>query len=328
MNYTPSTIVRAALLIIMTGLMGSAQTQESIDAYPSKPVIIISPVAGASATDTSFRLYTQNITAATGKQFVIDPKPGVGGTLAGTYVARAAPDGYTLMAVNSAFTIIPSAYPNLSYDTIRDFSPIVILTKQPYLLLINPASPYQTLPDYIAYARGHPGDLNFSTLGQGGASHLPGAMLHNMTNTKVTFVHYRNNQKTLDLISGRVHATVLSYGTSIAHLKAGKLRAIAITSTQRLGLLPDVPSISEYVPGYDFSNWIGMVAPAKTSPAIVEKLNDMFVKVGRDPEINRKLAIDGSITNSGTPEQFKQLIAIETVRWRKLIEDTGIKIEQ
>ena len=304
--------------------------QSAIDAYPSKPVTIISPFGTGGSVEIEIRMYLQHILESTGKIFLFDAKIGGGGTVGMAYVAKAAPDGYTVVAASSSITIAPSFYPNLAYDNVRDFSPISLLSKKVYVMIVNPSSPYRNLAEYLAYAKAHPGELNFGTAGRGGATHLPGEMLHYLTNTRVTFVHYKTPpQRLQDLMADRVHAAVGTFTLVNGLIKAGKLRAIAVTTRERDPLAPDVPTMEEQgVPGYDISSWTGLSAPARTPPAIVGKLNAMFAGAVRNPDVARKLVADGAIMVGSSPEQFRQVIATETERWRKLITAAGIKPEE
>ena len=298
--------------------------------YPAKPVTLISPFGAGGSVEQEFRLYTQHILENTGKRFLIDARVGAGGTVGANYVAKATPDGYTLLAVSSAFAITPSVYPNLPYDNNRDFAPVSLLTKHVYLLVVNPNSPFRNAADYVAAARARPGELNFGTAGIGGATHLPGELLHYLTKTRVTFVHYKTPpQRVLDLVAGRIDAAMGSFTLMLPQVRTGKLRAAGVSSNQRVPLLADLPTLEEQgAPGYDFSSWVGLIAPAKTPPAVVSRLNALFAAAARDPEVFKKLEADGTIAVAGSPEQFRQFIAVETERWRKLFADTGLRLEQ
>lgn len=317
----------AGVLIAMlpTAAFGQAQA----DDYPSRPVIIVVPSDGTGTVDSETRLFAQSVAEKSGRTFLIENKGGAGMTIGTAYVAKARPDGYTLLSTNAAFVITPSIYPDIPYDNIRDFAPITLLDKHIYVLLVHPSAPIRSVGDYIAYARRNPDELNFSTTGVGGVAHLAGALLHYMTNTKVTFIHYKApSQRLLDLMTGRVNASVTAPLNAMPLMKSGKLRAIGITSNQRIALLPDLPTIAEQgVPGYEYGSWGGLVAPARTPRAIINKLNAMFVQAVKDPNVIEKLESDGTIMVGNTPEQFRQYIATETDRWRKLIKATGMKIE-
>ena len=323
--------VPALLSLAVAAILSASavRAQAPADDYPSRPVTLISPFGAGGSVEQEFRLYMQHILETTGRRFIIDSKVGAGGTVGAGYVAKAAPDGYTLLAASSTVAIAPSVYPNLPYDNQRDFAPVSLLTKHVYLLVVNPNSPYRTAAEYIAAARARPGELNFGTAGLGGGTHLPGELLHYLTKTKVTFVHYKTPpQRVLDLVAGRIDAAVGSFPLLMPQVRAGKLRAVAVTSNQRVQLTSDIPTLEEQgVPGYDFSSWVGLIAPARTPPAIVNKLNSLFVAAAKDPGVFKKLEADGTIAVAGSPEQFRQFIAAETERWRRLFADTGLKLE-
>ena len=322
-------LLPAAVCSLVVLPFGIALGQGAVDDYPSRPVTIVVPSDGNSTINTETRLFTQSITARTGKTFVIENKGGAGTTIGTAFVAKSKPDGYTLLSTNAAFVITPSIYPDLSYDNVKDFAPITMLDTHVYVLLVHPSAPFRSVRDYIAYARRNPEELNFSTTGVGGVTHLAGALLHYMTRTKVTFVHYKApNQRILDLMSGRVNATITAPLNAMPLMNAGKLRGIGITSSVRIPLLPDLPTVAEQgVPGYEFGSWGGILAPARTPSVVIGRLNAMFVQAVKDPEIVRKLESDGTIMVGNRPEQFRQHIVLETDRWRKLIKATGMKID-
>ena len=323
----PAAVMAAAFFALHAGNVLS-QSSSTPDDYPSKPVTIVVPYEGGGVVETEFRLYMQSIRESTGKQFIMDLKAGAGTTIGTAYAAKAAPDGYTLLTVNSPFTIAPSLYPDLPYDNIRDFAPISLLTKHAFLFVVNASSPFKSIQDYVGSARARPDQMNYSTAGIGSASHLPGALLHFMANIRVTMVHYKNsNQRLLDLMAGRVDASAATFSLGMGSIRSGKMRAIAVTSRERVPVWPDMPTVAEQgVPDFDYSSWVGISAPARVPPAVISRLNGFFVKVLKDPVIIRKLEGDGTIMVGSTPEQFRQHILTETERWRRLIRETGIKL--
>ena len=317
--------------MIAAGLLaGRCLAQEQAGDYPAKPVTIISPYAGSSAVDVETRYYTDSIQATTGKVFIFDFKGGAGTTIGINYVAKASPDGYTLLASNSGLTITPAVYPDLPYDNIRDLAPITLLLKHPLVWVVNPALPFRTMGDYVNYAKAHPNELNFGTGGIGSSTHLPGELLHYLSNTRATMVHYKvPSQKTLDIIGGRIQSAVFSFVTAMPLAKAGKLRILGVTTNKRLAQYPEIPTIEEQgVAGYDFSSWGGLLAPGRTSPAIVNRLNGMFVTAGRDPAVIKRLESDATIMVGSTPAGFRDLIATETARYRKLVTEAGVKLNE
>lgn len=311
-------------------LPGAVFSQGTADAYPSKPVMVIVPYATGGPVDREGRLYSAKLSKLMGQQFVVDSKPGAGTTIGTAYVARAKPDGYTLLVVAASFTTFPAVYKELPFDTMKDFAPVSLVSKRAIVLVAHPAFPAKTFPEYVAYARANPGKINFGTSGAGGVSHLGGAWLHGATNTKVTFVHYKGTGALMpDLLAGRLDVTPAAFLVSLSMIKSGKLRALALMNKERSDLLPGVPTIAEQgIPGYDYASWTGFIAPAATPAAIVNKLSEALAKVAKDPDVVAMLAGDGGMPVGGTPAQFRQFLVAETDRWRKVARDGGIKLEQ
>ena len=320
--------MRSPLPLLFTLLAASGAAFAQSD-FPTKPVTVSIPNPGGSTMDTEVRIFTQSIMEATGKTFLLDYKPGAATTISTGYVAKARPDGYTMLATNASFAIASAAFTDLPYDNIRDFTPITLLDKHPYLLLVNAASPFKSVSDYVAYARANPEKLNYSTSGAGSVTHLSGALLHTMSNTKVTYIHFKSAaQRILDVVAGRIDASMTAPITAVPLMNAGKLRAIGITTDHRIPLLPDLPTIAEQgVPGFEFTSWIGTFAPAGVPAPVLNRLNQIWVATTKDPKVIKKLEADGTIAVAGPPEQFRQFIAVETERWRKLFADTGLKLE-
>ena len=296
--------------------------------WPSKPIVVTSAYDAGGIQGRVLALYFRSIQAATGKQFVMGYRPGAGTTIGTGYVAKSSPDGYNLFAASPAMTIMPSIYAELPFDPIGDFAPVSLLSKQASLLVVTATAPYTSLPEYISYARANPGKLNWGTGGAGSTSHLPGEYLHSLTKTKVTFVHYKSgNQRYTDTAGGTIDVTMGSLGNVAGLIKAGKLRALAVTTNKRVPSAPDIPTIDEQgVKGYDFSGWLGIVAPAKTPAAIIDRLNNWFVGAAKDPEV-RKTESDGSLILATSPGEFAQLLKAETAVWRKVIREGGLKID-
>jgi tripartite-type tricarboxylate transporter receptor subunit TctC len=311
-------------------MSGAALAQQPAEAYPSKPVVIVIPFAAGTSIDQAFRLYAQSIQESTGKQFIMNYQVGAAGSIGAAAAAKAKPDGYTLLAATSAIVITPFTYANLTYDHIRDFAPITLMLKQLYVLAAHPSVPFKDTREYIAYARANPEKINYATAGAGSSTHLPGALLHYMTDTRVTFIHYKAaTQRMLDLTAGRVDVTGATLTAALPHLKSGKLRSLGIASAQRTALYPEMPTIAEQgVPGYEYTGWNGLAAPAGTPTAIINRLHTMFVAAGKDPNVITKLEATGTVMVNSTPQEFRQHIAVETERWRKVIKASGIKLEE
>ena len=294
--------------------------------YPSKPVTVITPYPGGAATDVETRLYTQKLGEILKTTFVVDARLGAGGMLAVDSTMKAAPDGYTIMATTPAFTALPYVNENAHYDPVKDFAPVSMMSKTPVILCVNPALPVKNVAEYIAYAKSHPGELNFGTSGPGGLIHLGGAWLHSATGTKATFVHYKGSgPMQLDLVENRLQVSSSSPLAMMPMIKAGKLRAIGVTTAERSKLYPDIPSIGETVPGYDYSFWVGFVAPANTPAALVNALSGGFTQVARTPDIAKKMSDVSAETMGSTPAQFRQTLITESGNWRKVVQENGIK---
>jgi tripartite-type tricarboxylate transporter receptor subunit TctC len=317
--------IAAALLI--ASIPAAAWGQGAAGNYPAKPVMVVVPFDGDGSIQTEYRLYAQSVLEATGKQFLVENRGGAGGTIGTAYVARATPDGYTVLGTNTGFAITPAIYHDLLYDPLKDIAPVTLLSKKVFFLVVHPASPLNNVQDYIAYARAHPGEINFSTAGMGTTTHLPGALLHYVTRTTVTFIPYKApGQRLVDLMAGRVQAAVVSPVTGLANIKAGKMKPLGVTSSERIALFPELPTIAEQgVPGFEFSSWTGLFAPARTPVAIISRLNAFFVAATRDNKYTRQLDADGSILLGTTSEQFRQFVGSETKKYGDLIRDTGIK---
>jgi len=317
-------------LTFLPGFAGNATAQNPADSYPSKSATIIVSQAAGGPNDVEARLYAAKLSEILGQKFVVDYKPGAGTLLGTSYVAKAQPDGYTLLAVTAGFTIFPSAYKDLPFDVNKAFAPIALMSKKALVILVRPSFPARTFEEYIAYARANPGKVNYGTSGAGGGAHLIGAWAHSATNTRVTFVPYKGTPAiVLDMMADRMDLTAALVFVAMPLIKSGKLRALAITDDKRAKLLPDVPTIAEQgVPGYNYTTWMGFSAPAGTPVAIVNKLNAAFVRTAKMPDIISALEADGSEVVGSTPLQFSQLIANEVDRWRKVVRDAGIKFEE
>jgi tripartite-type tricarboxylate transporter receptor subunit TctC len=324
---SPGRFVLCAWAVSLGTCMNAVQAQSVADAYPSRPVAIIIPVTPGGGVDTEMRPYAQRLSENLGRPFVLDYKPGAGTTLGAAYVAKASPDGYTLLAATPGLVITPSFYANLTYDAEKDLAPVTLMTAKPQVMAVNPNLPIKTPAEYIAYTRANPGKLNVGTTGVGGSSHLSALWLDSVTGGKVTFVHYKGTGAMLtDLFAGRIDAVPMTIVLALSQAKAGKLRIIGNTGAQRLPLLPDLPSFAEQgAPGYDYISWVGVAVPAGTPAAIINKLRTELMKVGNAPDIHKRLTDDGAQVVISTPAEFGNLIKTEIVRWRRLVKENGIK---
>jgi tripartite-type tricarboxylate transporter receptor subunit TctC len=332
MQISPEVKVRyfqfAAGCVVMAALP-VAYGQGSAAPYPSRTVMMVVPFAPGGGTDIEGRTFANKLSENLGRQFVLDYKPGAAMTIGMSYAAKAAPDGYTVLFVSANYSLVPIAVKDLPYDPTKVFAPVSLLSKRSALMVVHPSLPAKNVKEYIALARARPGEINFATGGPGGIQHLTGAWLNSLTKTKTTFIHYKSSALMVpDMLAGRSHITPMSFPLGLPLVKSGKLRALGVASLERNPLMPDLPTFAEQgVPGFEYSTWLGLVAPAQTPAAIISKLNDELVKVARSPDVAQKLGDETRLIGS-TPEQFRQHIATETERWRKLVKEAGIKFDE
>ena len=305
-------------------------TGAAAQSYPIRPVTIIVPLAAGAATDIETRLYARKLSETMGQSFVTDYKPGAGTTLGANYVAKAAPDGYTLLALTGSFMASAALYPSLPFDPIKDLAPVALMSKDTGVIAAHPGLPYRSIPEYVAYAKANPDAINVATTGSGGGPHLSAAWFHGLTKTKVTFVHYKGAAAALpDLLTGRVHVMFVALQNIQGELKAGKLKAIGLSSGQRSALLPGVKTAAEQgVVGFDYANIFGISAPGAVPAPIIDRLAVELAKVAKSPDVLKILEGDGKLAIGSTPGQFRQLIASEIAVFKKIIQENGIKLEE
>ena len=304
--------------------------QVNAAAYPSRPVTLIVPFAPGASTDIETRLYARKLAENTGRAFIADYKPGAGTTIGTAYVAKSAPDGYTLLSFTSGFAGSAAIYKTLPYDPYKDFSPIALMSNRTVVLVSPATAPFKNLAEYIAYTRARPGEINVATPGLGSGPHLNMAWLHGLLNTRVTYIHYKGSAPAnMDLLAGRVHVMATALTASLANIRAGKLRAFAIGNALRSPLLPDLQTVIEQgVPGYDYSSPFGFVGPAGMPPALVSRINAELVKVAKSPDIIKTVEADGGMLVTSTPEQLRQKIVKDITLLKKIVQDTGIALEE
>ena len=316
-------------LAIAVLLSPPVAAQRPADSYPSRSVTIIVPFSAGAVTDLETRLYAQRLSELTGRTFVVDPKPGAGSMIGSAYVAKAPADGYTLLTATPALSIAPLLYKNLGFDPIKDFTFVSMMSKRAPLLLATPSLPAKNVAEYIAYARANPGKLNIGTSGPSGGAHLSMVWLHHSTNTKATFIHYKGGAPSFTALMGdEVHVAIGSLIAMMPQVRAGKARILGVTSAERVKVVPDIPTVAEQgVPGFEYAPWLGFAVPRATPAAIVARLNAELVSVAKTPELAARLADDATLMIGSTPEQFAQAVAAEAGRWRKLVDETGMKLE-
>jgi tripartite-type tricarboxylate transporter receptor subunit TctC len=296
------------------------------DTYPSRAVHLIVPQAAASSTDIHARLIGQWLQDHLGQAFVVDVKPGAGGNIGTEYVVRAPADGYTLLTVNSQNAISPALYPELTFNFIRDIAPIGQVSLAPMIMEVNPSVPANTVPEFIAYAKANPGKISMASAGVGGPQHLAGELFKSMTGLNLIHVPYRGSTPAVtDMLAGQVQLMFDVAPTALPQVKAGKLRPLAITTKARLDALPDIPSLSDFLPGYEAEGWLGMGAPTGTPPDIIATLNKQINAALADATIKERLSAIGVVVRGGSAADFSNFIASETAKWGKVIKDAGIK---
>jgi tripartite-type tricarboxylate transporter receptor subunit TctC len=295
-------------------------------AYPSRPVRLIVPLAPAGASDITARLIGQWLSERLGQQFVIDNRPGGGGNIGTEAVVRAPADGYTLLQVNLGNALNASLYANLNFNFIRDITPVACIARTPFVMVVNPSSPAKTVPEFIAYAKANPGKINMASPGIGSANHIFGASFAMMAGIDLVHVPYRGDFMA-DLLGGRVQVVFSAMAQSIEYIRDGKLRGLAVTTAARLDVLPDIPAMDEFVTGYEASGWQGIGAPKNTPTNIVNRLNNEINAIVADPQMKVRLLDMGFKPTFMTSAEFGKFIADETEKWAKVIKFANIKPE-
>jgi len=296
--------------------------------YPTRPVRLVVVAAPGTAPDILARLMGQWLSGRIGRQFVIDNRSGAGGNIGTEAVVKAAPDGYTLLLVSTSSAINATLFDKLNFNFIRDIAPVAGIMRQPLIMLVNPSFPAKTVPEFIAYAKANPGRINMASAGNGTSPHMAGELFKMMAGVDMVHVPYRGGVSALpDLLGGRMQMMFGSMAALIEYIRAGKLRALAVTTSKRLEVLPDIPTVGEFVPGYEATGFFGVGAPKNTPTAVIEKLNKELNAGLADPTIKARLAdLDGTEL-PGSPAEFGKLIAAETEKWAKVVKFSGAKVD-
>jgi tripartite-type tricarboxylate transporter receptor subunit TctC len=311
----------AAALPTLSGVAGA-------QGYPARPVRIIVGFAAGGTADIIARLMGQWLSERLGQPFIIENRPGGGTNIATEAVAKASPDGYTLLLVIETSAINATLYNRLNFDFIRDIAPVASISRFPLVMVVNPSVPAKTVPEFIAYAKANPGKINFGSGGIGTSPHVAGELFKMMTGVDLVHVPYRGAAPAVaDLLAGQVQVYFSNMASSIEHIRAGKLRPLAVTTATRSDALPDVPTMGEFVPGHEASSWAGVGAPKATPAEIVDKLNKEINAGLADPKIKARLADLGGTPLVGSPADFGKFIAEETEKWAKVIRAANIKAE-
>jgi tripartite-type tricarboxylate transporter receptor subunit TctC len=296
--------------------------------YPSRPVRIVVTFPAGSTSDILARLIGQWLQDRLGQPFVIENRPGAGGTIGTEAVVRASPDGYTLLLVAGAHTVNATLYDKLSFNFIRDIAPVASISRETSAMVVNSSLPAKTVPEFIAYAKANPGKINMASAGNGAPSHVAGELFQMMTGVNLVHVPYRGSPPALtDLLGGQVQVYFATLTSSIEYVRAGKLRALAVTTATRSEALPDVPTVSEFVPGYEASAVWGLGAPRNTPAEVIDQLNVEINAGLAEPKIKARLADFGGTVIAGSPTEFGKLLADETEKWGKVIRATNIKVD-
>jgi tripartite-type tricarboxylate transporter receptor subunit TctC len=296
--------------------------------YPSRPVRIIAPVAPAGANDIVARLMGQWLSERLGQSFIIENRPGGGNNIGTEAVVRAPADGYTLLLVGTPNVVNVTLYDKLSFNFLRDIAPVASIIRAPYVMAVNPTIAAKTIPELIAYAKANPGKLSMASTGTGSGAHVAGELFKMMTGVNLVHVPYRGGGPGLtDLLGGQVQLMFVSTVSSIEYIKTGRLRGLAVTTATRSDELPDIPTVSEFVPGYEASSWFGVGAPKGTPVEIIDMLNKETNAALGDPKMKARLADLGGTPLVGSPADFGKFIADETERWAKVIKFANIKPE-
>jgi len=298
--------------------------------YPAKPIKIVAPSTPGDAPDVIARLIADKLSPALGQQVVVENRPGAGGVVGSDYVAKAAPDGYTLIMGNAGSHGINAAvYAKLPYDIQRDFAPVSQVAVAPNVMVINPSVPANSVAEFIAYAKANPGKLSYASGGNGSSAHMSMELFKSMSGIDIQHVPYKGSSPALtDVVSGQVVAFIGNMPPTVPLIKAGKLKALAVTTKSRSALMPELPTITEAgLPGFETVAWFGVLAPAGTPPEVVNRLSAEIAKIAKSPEMREKLVAMGAEPVGSTPDEFKAVIDRDIAKWKPLAQKVGIKVD-
>lgn len=321
------TLVAAVLATTTVATVPTAAFAQPV--YPSKIITIVVPFAAGGTTDILARVIGQALSPELGQQVVVDNRAGAGGNIGAQLVARAPADGYTLfMGTVGTHAINQALYKKLSFSPINDFAPISRVANVPNVLVANPAQPFKTVPELIAYAKANPGKVNFGSSGNGSSIHLSGELFKSLAKVDMQHVPYKGSAPAVtDLLGNQIAIMFDNLPSSMQHIRNGKLRAIAVTTPKRSPELPDVPTIGEFVPGYEATSWFGLFAPAHTPQPVVDKINAALFKALGSADVKKKLSEQGAEPYVEKPAQFTAFIATETAKWSKVVKDSGASVD-
>ena len=310
--------------LVLAAFCGAAAAQN----YPAKTVRMVVGYPPGGPTDVLARIVSQKLTQTWGQQVIVDNRPGASGMIGAEFTARAAPDGYTLLMVPVTYAVTPSLFAKMTYDVEKDLSPVAQVAAAPFILVVHPTLPVKTVKDLIALDRRSPGQINFASASTGGMPHLAGELFNSMTGTKLVHIPYKGAAPaTTDLLSGQVTLMFNNMLSAMPQVKAGRLRAVAVTSSKRSAAAPELPTIAETVPGYEASGWYGAFAPASTSKELIGRLNAEMNRIMKMPDVTQRLAGDGVEAVGTTPEQFGAYLKQEVAKWGKVVKTSGAKAD-
>ena len=320
--------LRSAETALTVALVCAFGTPSQAQNYPARPIRIIIPFSPGGATDVPGRIIAQHLSEALGQQVLIDNRPGAGSTLGADVVAKASPDGYTLLLTATTHVISASLYKKLPYHALLDFAPIMQVGSGPNVLAVHPSLPAKSVKELIALAKAQPGKIDFASSGNGSSQHLFGALFMSMAGIKMTHIPYKGSaQATTDLIAGQVSVGFPGIAIALPHTRAGRLRALGVTSAQRSQAMPEVPTIAEAgVRGYAATLWLGLMAPKGTPQEIINRLHEALAKLLKQPEVERGFLATGTDVTTSTPEGFSRFVKSEYDKWAKVVKETGAQV--
>jgi tripartite-type tricarboxylate transporter receptor subunit TctC len=326
MSFLASFVRSAAFLIALIVFPLAANAQAWPTRQPIK-FIVVYPAGGAS--DVTARMIATKLSESIGQSVVVENKPGANGIIATEYVAKAAPDGYTILMANLGPNAInPVVYKKLPYDAVKDFSPITLTTIVPQIIVVAPTQPINSIAELIAYSKANPGKVTFASAGNGSSNHLSGELFNAMAGIKMEHVPYKGDAPGLvDVMSGQVTVALPTAIAAAPFVRSGQLRALAVTSNKRLASFPDIPTVAETVPGFEAVSWGGVMAPAGTPPAIINRLNSEILKILKMPDVAEKLKGFGAETVGSTPKQFETYVKSEIAKWGKVARDNNVTLD-
>lgn len=318
-----------SMLFFPVAFLCAAVPEVIAQGYPVRPVRLIVPFPAGGVNDIIARIVAQKMTESLGQQVIVDNRPGAGGNIGTDLVAKSAADGYTLLSGGMGSLVMNPIIAKVPYDTLRDFSPVILMATAPNVLVVHPSLPASNVKELIALAKARPGQLNYSSGGVGSTPHLSGALFAAMSKTNIVHVPYKGTAPaTTDLLAGNVQLSFLGIPPAFPHIKDGKLRPLAVTGTARTPALPGVPTVAESgLPGYEVSPWYGVLAPAGTPSTVVAKLNGEISRIMRAADMRGKLAVHGADPATSTPEEYMAQIKVDFAKWARVIKDAGIKAD-